>query len=213
MFIFIDESGTTDAKCNQKFLVVAFVLLRNRDFADRLIFEIRDLCGKKGKPINKKELRYHDLEPFQREIAVQAINSKYRNFYICFFDVDKADKTMVTGEYEQLIQMKSIHLVLSALDKNEMKKHARITVLMDKKLTRKFQLAIEDEFQKHMGTKKGISVETAISSKERGIQLADLIAGAFRAKLMKKSGLFEADHTRIFQISASDAGHFMTEKD
>ena len=212
MFIFIDESGNTDAKSNQKFLVVAFVLLKNRDFADQLIFEIRDICKKKGKPIAKKELKYHSLEPFQREIAVQTINPKYRNFYVCFFDVDRADRTMVSGEYEQLIQMKSIHPVLSTLDKDEMKKHEHIKVLMDKKLTKDFQLVIEHEFQKYMGTKKGISVETVISSKERGIQLADPIAGAFRAKLMKKSGLFEVDHTRVFQISASDAEHFRTEK-
>jgi hypothetical protein len=212
VFIFIDESGTTDAKSNQKFLVVAFVPLKNRDFADQLIFEIRDICKKRGRPITKKELKYHSLEPFQREIAVQTINSKYRNFHVCFFDVDNADRDMVSGEYEQLIQMKSIHHVLSTLDKGEMRKHGHIKVLMDKKLSDDFKLAIEDEFQKHMGTKKGISVETVVSSKERGIQLADLIAGAFRAKLMKKSGLFEVDHTRVFQISASDAEHFKTEK-
>ena len=212
MFIFIDESGTTDEKNRQKYLVVSFVLLKNRAFADELIFEIRDTCKKKDKPITKKELKYHDLEPFQHEIAVQVINSKYRNFYVCFFDVDKANRTMVTGEYEQLIQMKSIHLVLSTLDKNELKKQGSVKVLMDKKLTNEFQSAIENEFQKHIGTKKGISVEAVTSSKERGIQLADLIAGAFRAKLMKKSGLFEAEHARVFQISANDAEHFKTEK-
>ncbi|GEM_PF-2181922 len=212
IFIFIDESGSTDEKSRQKYLVVSFVLLKNRDFADQLIFEIRDKCKAKGKPIAKKELKYHNLEPFQREIAVQAIISRFRNYYLCFFDVEKASKSMVSGKHEQLIQMKSIHHVLSAIDRNELNKHERIRVLMDKKLTEEFRRMIEDEFQKHLGTKKGVSVEMAVSSKERGIQIADLIAGAFRANLMKKSGLFEPDHSRVFQLSASDAGHFSTEK-
>ena len=212
MFIFIDESGSTDEKSDQKFLVVAFALVGNRQFADELIFEIKDKCKAKGKPINKKELKYHDLAPFQREIAVQTINSKYKKFYVCFFDVEKANKAMVTGEHEQLIQMKSIHHVLSKLDKDELTKYPVIRVLMDKKLTKEFQRAIEDEFQKHIGTKKGVSVQTVSSSKERGIQLADLIAGAFRAKLMKKSGLFEVEQPHIFQITASDINHFKAEK-
>ncbi len=212
MFIFIDESGTTDEKNKQKFLVVAFALAGNRQFADNLIFDIKDRCKAKGKPINKRELKYHDLTPFQREIAVQTINSKYRNFYLCFFDVEKASKPMVTGKYEQLIQMNGIHSILSKLDVQEMRKHEAIKVLMDKKLTNDLQRAIEDEFQKHIGTKKGVSVQTANSSKERGIQLADLIAGAFRAKLMKKSDLFEVDYANVFQLSAADISHFKAEK-
>ncbi len=212
MFIFIDESGTTDEKSKQKFLVVAFALAGNRQFADSLIFDIKDKCKAKGKPVNQRELKYHDLTPFQREIAVQAINSKYRNFYLCFFDVEKASKPMVTGEYEQRIQMEGIHCVLSKLDLGEMKRHDTVKVLMDKKLTADLQQTIEDEFQKHLGTKKGVSVRSISSSKERGIQLADLIAGAFRAKLMKKSDLFEVDYTHVFQLSASDINSFKAEK-
>lgn len=134
MYIFIDESGTTDKKNKQGFLVLAFVLASNRAFVDELILSIKDQCKAKGKPIHSREVKYHDLTPFQREIAVKKINSKYRRFYVCFFDVDKADKQMVTGEYEQLIQMESIGHVLSKLNKIELKKEKFIKVIMDKKL-------------------------------------------------------------------------------
>jgi len=208
MFIFIDESGSTDRKNDQKFLVVAFVLSKNRQFAEDLILEIRDKCEAKGKPITQRELKYHDLAPFQREIAVRAINARYRNFFVCFFDVDRANQSLVTGKYEQHIQARSIHHVLSKLDRNELLHQESIKVVMDSKLSEDFRKAIESEFKKHLGTKKGVTVETVSSSRQRGIQLADLIAGAFRAKLMKKSDLFEVDHTHVFQITASDSTHF-----
>jgi len=212
MFIFIDESGSTYAKSDQKFLVVAFALMNNHQFADELIFEIKRRCNAKGKAIKKKELKYHDLTPFQREIAVQTINSKYRNFYVCFFDVEKASKSLVDGQSEQVIQTLMIHNVLSKLDRNEMKKHDAVRVVMDKKLAVEFQKTIRKEFQVHIGTKKGIEVKTAVSSKERGVQVADLIAGAFRAKLMKKSDLFQVDHTQVFQITPHVAGESESEK-
>lgn len=208
MYIFIDESGNTDKKNDQKFLVVAFAVSRNRQFAEDLIIEIRDRCKAKGKPIGTKELKYHDLDSFQKEIAVQAINGKYRNFFVCFFDVDRANHALVTGKYEQRIQTRSIHHVLSKINREELLKQEKIQVLMDKKLSKEFQQAIEVEFQKHLGTKKGISVQCVNSSRERGIQLADIIAGAFRAKLMKKSDLFEVEQTHVFQITASDSTHF-----
>ena len=204
MFIFIDESGITDAKGRQQFLVVSFVLMNNRAFSEELIVGIKDACAKKGKPIKNKEVKYHDLTAFQKEIAVKAINSNYRNFYLCFVDIEHAPKTMADGLHEQEIQTRMIHSVLSKLDIAEMRKSDRIRVIMDKKLSSAFQKSIEEELQRHLGTKKGIEVETANSGKERGIQVADIIAGAFRAKLMKKSDLFEVDHTRIFQITIGD---------
>jgi hypothetical protein len=209
VFIFIDESGTTDAKSKQRFLVVAFALMRNKAFADELIFKIKDKCNNKGKPIKKKEVRYHDLDSFQKEIAVQTINSKYRNFYICFIDLEKSHRSMITGKHENKIQTKMIHSILSSIEglKNE-----DIRIIMDKKLSNEFQSSIKLELSKHFGSKKGIIVKTSNSSKERGIQVADIIAGAFRAKLMKKSDLFEVDLTRIFQISIPDNNVFRTEK-
>ncbi len=201
MYIFVDESGTTDEKNKQKFLVIAFALSSNRDFPEKLILKIKDQCKIKGKPIHRKELKYHELTPFQKEIAVKQINSSYRNFYICFFDVDRAERQMVTGKYEEEIQMQSIDNVLSKLDKSDMEKQEIIRIVMDKKLTTGAQHSIEDRFKRHLGKNKGISVRTLNSSKERGIQLADLIAGAYRAKLMKKSDLFEADPLRVFQIA------------
>jgi hypothetical protein len=166
----------------------------------------------KGKPITSKEVKYHDLTPFQREIAVQRINSRYRNFYVCYFDVEKANKTMVSGKHEQLIQMRMVHSILAKLDKRELSKYEKVCVIMDKKLSDHFRDLIEEEFQKHLGTKKGITVDTEVSSRERGLQVADLIAGAFRAKLMKKSDLFEVELTRIFQIVAPDEETFRAEK-
>lgn len=201
MFIFVDESGVTDEKSRQKFLVVAFVLSGNRQFVDELVFEIRDKCKARGKPVVGRELKYHDLAPFQREIAVQVINSRYRNFFVCFFDVETASKGMVSGRFEHVIQRQAIHNVLSKLDARLLKNHDSVKVVMDRKLGEDSLQAIEDEFQKHLGMKKGVSVRSASSSKERGIQVADLIAGAFRAKLLKKSGLFEVDQTRVFQIT------------
>ncbi len=71
MYIFIDESGTTDETSKQKFLVISFVISENKAFVDRLIFKIRRQCELKCKAIKRRELSYHDLTPFQREIAVK----------------------------------------------------------------------------------------------------------------------------------------------
>jgi hypothetical protein len=125
--------------------------------------------------------------------------------------VDKASSEMVTGEYEQMIRMQSIHAVLSKIDKAKLLKSGNVKVLMDKKLRERFRKIIEDELKRHLGIKKRISVDTTGSARERGIQLADLIAGAFRARLMKRSGLFEVDYTHVFQIMASDIDNFKTE--
>ncbi|MDE1860887.1 MAG: DUF3800 domain-containing protein, partial [Candidatus Micrarchaeota archaeon] len=118
MYIFIDESGTTDEKNKQKFLVLAFALIENRDFADRLIPKIKKTCEIKGKPIKSREVSYHDLTQFQREIAIQELlASGYRNMYVSFFDIDKADRKFVTGSYEHKIQMAGICDFLSKLDR------------------------------------------------------------------------------------------------
>lgn len=85
MFIFIDESGSTYEKTQQKFLVVALALTENRKYPEDLIFKIKDKCKASGKPVLKRELKYHDLTPFQREIAVSQINSEYRNFFYRIF--------------------------------------------------------------------------------------------------------------------------------
>ncbi|MBS3068572.1 DUF3800 domain-containing protein [Candidatus Micrarchaeota archaeon] len=214
MFIFVDESGVTNLKSKQKYLVVAFALMNNRAFADELIFEIKDKCNKKGKPINNREVKYHDLEPLQKEVAVQTVNSRYRNFYICFVDLEKSHKTMVTGEYELQIQKQMVHslLVNMSIKSFLYYRKGEIKIIMDKKLSEEFQKSLKHELQTHLGTKKGVSIETANSKKERGIQVADIIAGAFRAKLMKKSDLFEVDFTSVFQITIPDTGVFKTEK-
>jgi hypothetical protein len=200
MFIFIDESGSTDIRSSQRYLIVAFAFMNNRDFAERLIFEIKDQCKAKGKPIRSKEVRYHDLEPLQKEIAVQILNSKYRDFYICFLDLEKIPSHFATGEFEHLIQKDIINSLLVSLDSDALKKYEKINIIMDKKLNKNFQESIRAELQKHLHSKKGIYVETASSSSERGIQVADVIAGAFRAKLLKKSDLFHVDLNRVFQI-------------
>lgn len=206
MFIFIDESGLTDVKSKQRYLVVAFAIMKNRAFAEELIFDIKDKCRVKGKPVKKKEIHFHDLEPLQKEVAVQTLNSRYRNFYICFVDLEKTHASMVTGSHEQEIQTKMIHSVLQSLDSNELRRQEKIEVIMDNKLSDQFQKSIEHELQTHVGTKKGIKVRPKNSGKERGIQVADIIAGAFRAKLMKKSDLFNVDYNRVYQITISDKG-------
>ncbi len=214
MFIFVDESGVTDLKSKQKYLVVAFALMNNRAFADELIFEIKDKCNKKGKPISRREVKYHDLEPLQKEVAVQTINSKYRNFYICFVDLEKSHKTMVTGEHELQIQKQMIHSLFINISIKSFLYYRKgeIKIIMDKKLSEEFQNSLKHELQTHLGTKKGVSIETANSKKERGIQVADIIAGAFRAKLMKRSDLFEVDFASVFQITIPDTGVFKTEQ-
>ncbi len=212
MFIFIDESGVSDLKSNQRYLIVSFALMGNRAFADQLIFEIKDKCKKKGKEIHSKEVKFHDLSPLQREIAVQTINSKYKHFYICFIDLEKCYKPMVTGQYEFQIQKSMIHNLLVSINKENIDKYNRLRILMDKKLSKEFQDSIRHELQEHFGTKKGIEVNTANSGKERGIQVADIIAGAFRAKLLKKSDLFEVDFTHVFQITIQDDNKFKTEQ-
>ncbi len=182
--------------------MISFVISENKAFVDGLIFKIRRQCELKCKAIKRRELSYHDLTPFQREIAVKEIvNSGYKEMYLCFFDVEKADKRFVTGQNEHLIQMNSIAKVLSKFDTQALKKKETIKVIIDEKLVEEELGAIRDVLWKYLGTKKGVSVETTKSQKDRGIQLADLIAGAFRAKLTKKSDLFEIDYTHVFQIT------------
>ena len=65
MFIFIDESGLTDVTTEQKYLVVAFALMRNRAFAEELIFGIKDKCKEIGKPIKRKEIKVAEETPPQ----------------------------------------------------------------------------------------------------------------------------------------------------
>ena len=204
MYIFIDESGTTDRKNNQKFLVVAYAILENRAFADELISKVKKVCERNGRPITDREISYHALSGFQRELAIkELLASGYRNMYISFFDVESADKRFTTGGYEHKIQMVGISNFLSTLDKMELMKKENIRVIMDEKLVDDEISSVEKEFQRYLGTKKNISVEATKSTKERGIQLADLIAGGFRAKLMKKSYLFEIDISHTFQITTA----------
>jgi hypothetical protein len=212
MFIFIDESGRTDLRSKQHYLVVAFALMKNREFAESLIFQIKDTCKAKGKPIKVREVHYHDLEPLQREVAVQVINSKYRNFYVCFFDVDKSPGSLVSGKFELEIQKGMIHSLLHSLDSKMLRESEVVKVIMDKKLPKFLQTAIRTELREHLKTKKGVYVDTATSSSERGIQVADVIAGAFRAKLLKKSDLFQVDLTHIFQITVPNPGVYKAEK-
>ena len=210
MFIFIDESGLTDITTEQKFLVVAFVLMRNRAFADELVFGIKDKCKEIGKPIKRKEIKYRVLDPEQKEIAVKTINSKYHNFYVCFVNLEKSHKSMITGKYEHKIQTIMVHNLLSSIDHRDLNGD-ELKIIMDKKLSTEFQNAITHELRKHFGSKKGITVKTETSTKERGIQVADIIAGAFRAKLLKKSDLLQVDLTHVFQITIPDFDVFKTE--
>lgn len=212
MLIFIDESGLTDIRTEQRYLVVAFALMKNRAFADELIFDIKDRCKAKGKPVKKREIKYHALEPFQKEVAVRCINSKYRNFYVCFIDLNRCHKSMISGKHEHRIQTMLVHNLLSSIDKRDLIDKKDLKIIMDKKLSGKYLGSIKQELRKHFGSKKGIFIKTATSSKERGIQVADIIAGAFRAKLMKKSDLFEVDFTRVFQVTIPDENVFRTEK-
>ncbi|MEW5996976.1 MAG: DUF3800 domain-containing protein [Candidatus Micrarchaeota archaeon] len=212
MFIFIDESGLTHIESKQKYFVIAFALMKNRRFAEDLIFEIKDTCQKKGKPIKSREVKYYSLEPLQKEVAVSILNRRYRNYYLCFIDLERAHRAMVDGHHEGVIQKQTIHYLLSSLDANELRGFDSIEIIMDKKLSKKFQEAIKAELRIHLGTKKGIEVRASSSSSERGIQVADLLAGAFRAKLMKKSDLFEVEPSKVFQITIPDMDTYKAEK-
>lgn len=212
LFIFVDESGLTNVETKQHYLVVAFALMHNRDFPDKLIFQIKDECKKKGRPVKSREVKYHDLSPFQREIAVRILNSNYRNFYIAFVDLEKSHRAMVTGSNEFKIQTKIICELLCGIDQKKLNPYGEIRVIMDKKLLKEFQEQIEKILQAHIGTKKGITVDTSSSARERGIQVADLIAGAFRAKLMKKSDLFQVDFSQVFQVTVPEVDVFKIEK-
>lgn len=208
MYIFVDESGSTDKKNKQEFLVVAFALSNNRAFVEELIFSIKDKCKSKGKPILRKEVKWHELTQFQKEIAIKEVNTRYRNFYVCFFDVNSAKEELVTGAHEHQIQMISIYKVISKFNKDEIRKEKYIKIIMDDKLESPRQNEIKERLKRYFEMNKGITVETKHSSKERGIQLADIIAGAFRYKLMKKSDLIEVYQTHIFQISSEDLENY-----
>jgi len=103
-----------------------------------------------------------------------------------------------------------VHNLLSSIDQRDLNGD-ELKIIMDKKLSQEFQNSISHELRKHFGSKKGISVKTETSTKERGIQIADIIAGSFRAKLMKKSDLLEVDLTHVFQIIIPDFDVFKTE--
>jgi len=212
LFIFIDESGLTSVKSGQRYLIVVSALMRNRAFAEELISEIRSECKRKGKPIENKELKFHKLLPLQKEIAIRVLNSHYKNFYICFIDLARVHSSIASGAYEFQIQTTMIKNLLFNLDKDYLRKFDAINVIMDKKLSSVFQNFLKNAFQSYIGTKKGVLVKTSSSARERGIQIADLIAGAFRAKLMRKSDLFEVDLRRVFQVTIPDVDVFKTEK-
>lgn len=208
LFIFIDESGLTDIKSHQRYFVLAFALMNNAAFAEELIFEIKDRCMRKGRPIIAREVKYHELSPLQKEITVEVLNSRYRNFYVCFVELESANAAMVGGDREFEIQSTMVRDVLFSLNKQDLAKYGTIRVIMDKKLPHAFQRSIQKAFQEFIGTKKGVTVETIGSARQRGIQVADLIAGAFRAKLMKKSDLFEVDLRRVFQVTVPALDQF-----
>jgi len=202
-YVFIDESGVTASEAKQKYFILSMAISKNKGFIDDLIFSIRDECIRKGKPIvNHKEIKYHDISRFQKEIVVQRINLKYKNFYIAFTDIESSHKSISEGKQENLVQSMIISAMLGDLFSTEVfKKDDTVRIIMDEKLPIEYQRIIRDFVAKIRKSKKGISVEAKSSRRERGIQLADILAGAFREKLTKKSDLFQIDHTHVFNVT------------
>ena len=199
MFVFIDESGMTRADAGQKFLVIAYCVCRNKKFAWDLINAIRDECKAKGKPILNKEIKYHDISRFQQEIAIKKINKTYKNFYLAFMDVEAADKKFTTGKDEDKIQKSMLELVARKFERKIREKND-VTIFVDEKLKPESIKEIHGLLCALKETKKGVRVEARSSKTLLGLQLADLVAGAFRAKLLKRSDLLEVDHTHVFQF-------------
>ncbi|MFH0927663.1 MAG: DUF3800 domain-containing protein [Candidatus Micrarchaeota archaeon] len=210
MFVFVDESGQTNIKAGQKYLVLSFCICSNKEFANNLVYEIRDSCKKQGKPVvNKKELKYHELSRFQQEIAIGLINKKYRNFYVAYVDLGKADTKFTTGKSEERIQ-KLMLLSVAFNFAEKIEKKQKVVVFVDKKLTKESLLDIRHMVQDLKKSKKNVVVEEKNSHALCGLQLADLIAGAFRAKLMKTSGLLEVREDHIFECEPKENGLLTT---
>ncbi len=198
MFVYIDESGITNKEAMQKYLVIALCVCNNKEFAQNMILEIRKTCNEKGLPItDQKELKYHELKRFQQEIAIRIINNKpYRNFYLVYVDVDKADKSLTTGKNEGEIQKLMLESMAEKF-KEKLKEKDQIRIIADEKLCKASLEEIRKQVHEIRGSKKGISVDQDSSRKHYGLQLADLIAGSYRAKLMKKSDLLEVNERHV----------------
>lgn len=207
MFIFIDESGTTNARARQKYFVLSFCLSGNKAFHQDLADEIREKCRKEGKPVlDKKELKYHELSRYQQEIAIGVINRRYKNYYAAFVDIEKADPKMTTGKKEDYIQKMVMKQV--ALRFRDNMRAQDLTVFVDRKLTDVSMAEIRTYLHELKGSNNGATIEWRNSQTLAGLQIADLIAGAFRAKLMKTSGLLEpkAGHAIECHLKEESAG-------
>lgn len=205
MFVFIDESGLTKAEAGQKFLVIACCVCNNKKFAEDLINGIRDECKAKGKAVLSKEIKYHDISRFQQEIAIKRINKNYKNFYLAFMDIDSADKKLTSGKDEDRIQKNMLELIATKFE-SKLREKDSVVVFVDEKLKKESIAEIHGLLCAIRGSKKGLRVEARSSKTMHGLQLADLIAGAYRFKLLKKSDLLEVDDTHIFQCTPEMRG-------
>lgn len=206
MFIFVDESGQTNIQAKQKYLVISFCVCKNKKFPDELIRSIYQKCAKEAKPIlNKKEIKYHDISRFQQEIAIGIINKTYKNFYVAYVDIEKTDRALSDGKSEEIIQ-KSILQSIAVIFQEKIEKQNKIKIFVDKKLSKDSLKEIRILVQMLKKSKKDVSVKEKNSQSLCGLQLADLIAGSFRAKLMKISNLLEIKDENIFSCEATKNG-------
>jgi hypothetical protein len=211
MFIFIDESGVSNIDCNQKYLVISLALMNNRAFALNLVNKIKDTYSDM-KFKHTGELKYHDLNRLKREVATDTINRQYSNYHICLLDLESSSQRyMLDGKHENIIQKTMIKHTLQMIDPETFNTRD-IKIIMDEKLPVPLQKIIRSEFISYLGKRKGVSVKSAKSNKEAGIQIADLIAGAFRADLKNKTHHLEANQSRIYNLKLHSLNIFETKK-
>ncbi|MFH1095224.1 MAG: DUF3800 domain-containing protein [Candidatus Micrarchaeota archaeon] len=206
MFVFVDESGSTNINARQKYLVLSFCVCNNKQFAEDLIRRIRKNCEAQGKQIrDPKEIKYHDISRFQQEIAIKLINKEYHKFYLAYVDVEKADASLTTGKNEERIQTQML-LSIAGNFADKIEKKEEVIVIIDEKLSKESLDSVRRFVQVLRKSKKNLRVEERKSQTISGLQLADLIAGAFRAKLMKTSGLLDVVDDHIFECEPKPNG-------
>lgn len=193
--IYIDESGTPDISDTvQPFFVVAAVVVESRKELSGLEQRFRNACAVLKRPV-EHELRTGGLSAIKQARALRELSLINYQWAAACFDKSKLQSAGFQDPktlYRYVFQFLVGDLLMTAWEAD---------LVIDENSTAGFQTELANYLKRQNSTlpiQRLQKVSFASSSKERLIQLADLVAGAVRRSTQGETApLREIDHQMI----------------
>lgn len=193
--IYIDESGTPDIHdTDQPFFIVAAVVVESKKELSSLEQRFRHVCELLNRPV-EHELRTGGLSAAKHARALHELSRINYQWAAACFDKSKLQSAGFQDPktlYRYVFQFLVGDLLMTAWEAD---------LVIDENSTAGFQAELATYLERQnssLPVQRLQEVKFASSSKERLIQLADLIAGAVRRSVQAESApLREIDHQTI----------------